>query len=139
MSTTIRPELSKNNKYWISRHRFYELKHFCLQYPSWKESLSECISIQEMHLGDSCISKTNKVYKPVEEYSEMRSNYFDKMSMVEKAARDTDEELAPYILKAVTEGYSYTYLKAKMNMPCCKETYYELYRRFFWLLNNARN
>ena len=139
MSTTIRPELSKNNKYWISRHRFYELKHFCLQYPSWKESLSECISIQEMHFDDSCVSKTNTVYKPVEEYSEMRSNYFDKVSMVEKAARDTDEELAPYILKAVTEGYSYTYLKSKMNIPCCKETYYELYRRFFWLLNNARN
>ena len=23
------------NKYWISRHRYLELKHFCLQYPLW--------------------------------------------------------------------------------------------------------
>ena len=37
MSTVIRPELSKNNEYWIPRQRFYELKHFCLQYPSWKK------------------------------------------------------------------------------------------------------
>lgn len=38
MATLIRPELSLNNKYWIDRHRFYELKHFCLQYKSWKKS-----------------------------------------------------------------------------------------------------
>lgn len=23
------------NKYWISRERYLELKHFCYQYPSW--------------------------------------------------------------------------------------------------------
>lgn len=32
MGTTIRPELSEKNPYWIERHRYYELKHFCLQY-----------------------------------------------------------------------------------------------------------
>lgn len=40
MSTAIRPELSKSSKYWIDRHRYYELKHFCLQYPIWKKLLS---------------------------------------------------------------------------------------------------
>ena len=35
MSTDIRPEISPNNKYWIEKHRYYELKHFCLQYPLW--------------------------------------------------------------------------------------------------------
>lgn len=37
MSTLIRPEISIKNKYWISRHRYYELKHFCLQYTDWKK------------------------------------------------------------------------------------------------------
>ena len=37
MSTLVRPVLSKRNKYYISKHRYYELKHFCLQYPEWKE------------------------------------------------------------------------------------------------------
>lgn len=32
MSTTIRPEVSEKNQYWIEKHRYYELKHFCLQY-----------------------------------------------------------------------------------------------------------
>ena len=38
MGTVIRAELSENNKYWISKHRYYELKHFCLQYPIWKKA-----------------------------------------------------------------------------------------------------
>ena len=38
MATTIRPELSEKNPYWIERHRYYELKHFCLQYPIWKKA-----------------------------------------------------------------------------------------------------
>ena len=32
-----KPELSKKSKYWIPRHRYYELKHFCLQYPEWEK------------------------------------------------------------------------------------------------------
>ena len=34
MATTIRPEVSTRNPFWINKHRYYELKHFCLQYPS---------------------------------------------------------------------------------------------------------
>lgn len=34
MGTNIRPELSNKSPYWIERHRYYELKHFCLQYPA---------------------------------------------------------------------------------------------------------
>ena len=40
MGTVIRAELSKKNKYWIERHRYYELKHFCMQYPIWKKVYS---------------------------------------------------------------------------------------------------
>lgn len=38
MGTNIRPELSNKSPYWIERHRYYELKHFCLQYPIWKRA-----------------------------------------------------------------------------------------------------
>lgn len=38
MSKNLRhPELSEKNPYWIERHRYYELKHFCLQHPLWKK------------------------------------------------------------------------------------------------------
>ena len=38
MGTVIRPEITKKNKYWIEKHRYYELKHFCLQYPIWRKA-----------------------------------------------------------------------------------------------------
>ena len=41
MSTRIIPEISKNKPEWIPKHRYYELKHFCLQYPEWKKMVSE--------------------------------------------------------------------------------------------------
>ena len=30
-------------------------------------------------------------------------------------------------------------LKIKMDIPCCKDVYYESYRRFFWILNKMRD
>ena len=41
MATTIRAEISDKNKYYIDKHRHYELKHFCLQYPSWKKAYAD--------------------------------------------------------------------------------------------------
>ena len=38
MATVLRSELSSKNKYYIDKHRYYELKHFCLQYPEWKRA-----------------------------------------------------------------------------------------------------
>lgn len=138
MSTTIRPELSERNKYWIEKHRYYELKHFCLQYPLWRKARAALDSLSKRPNNSVAISKTNKVSSPVEKCVEARLFYTDRMELLENVASETDEVMAVYILKAVTEGISYDHLKVRMNVPCCKDTYYELYRRFFWLLNKAR-
>lgn len=137
MSTNIRPELSEKNKYWIERHRYYELKHFCMQYDIWKKAYNGLSSLARIGYSE-VFSKTNSISNPVERCAESREFYYDRMKMVERAAKDTDEFFSSYILKAVTEGLSYEKLKAQTNIPCCKDTYYELYRRFFWILNKIR-
>lgn len=138
MSTTIRPEISKKNRYWIDRHRYYELKHFCLQYPTWKKIHKSLDSMVRFAYDSIPISPTNKVKSPVEDCVEVREFYYNRIEMIESVARETDEYFYEYILRAVTEGISYECLKTKYGIPCCKETYYELYRRFFWLLSKAR-
>jgi hypothetical protein len=75
---------------------------------------------------------------PTAKCAEARLFYFDRMSMIEQAAITADAVLSSYILKAVTEGVSYEHLKAGSEIPCCKDVYYTLYRRFFWLLNKER-
>ncbi len=67
-----------------------------------------------------------------------REKYVKLMDMVEQTAIETDGDLCNYILLAVTEGISYDGLKMRFNIPCSKDAYYELYRRFFWLLSQAR-
>jgi len=138
MSTTIRAELSERNKYWIEKHRYYELKHFCLQYPLWRKARAALDSLSKRPNNSAAVSRTNKISSPVEKCVEARLFYTDRMELLENVANETDEVMAVYILKAVTEGISYDHLKVRMNVPCCKDTYYELYRRFFWLLNKAR-
>ena len=138
MSTTIRAELSERNKYWIEKHRYYELKHFCLQYPLWRKARAALDSLSKRPNNSAAVSRTNKISSPVEKCVEARLFYTDRMELLENVANETDEVMAVYILKAVTEGISYDHLKVRMNVPCCKDTYYELYRRFFWLLSNER-
>lgn len=139
MGTTIRPELSGRNRYWIERHRYYELKHFCMQYPAWKEayiSLSEGFSKQPSTFV--AVSKTNNISDPTGDRVQAKMYYAERIEFLQHIALETDFTLSHYILKGVTEGVSYNYLKMTENIPCCKDAYYDLYRRFFWLLDKAR-
>jgi len=138
MSTTIRPELSEKNQYWIERHRYYELKHFCLQYPIWKKAYSALDSMPSSWPKLVPPSKTNVISDPTAKCAMARLYYSDRMDMIERVAEEADIDLGIYILKAVTNGFSYDYLKTRLDIPCCKDTYYDLYRRFFWLLNIER-
>ena len=138
MATVIRPEISEKNKYWISKHRHYELKHFCLQYYTWKKTYAELDGFTSQGT-DSGYPRTNTPGDPTAKCVDLRSVYLDRMDLVRRIAFEADPDLASYIFKAVTEGLSYTYLKTKMRIPCGKDMYYDRYRRFFWLLSKARN
>lgn len=138
MATLIRAEISKKNKYWISKHRHYELKHFCLQYPEWKRACA-IRNGRSATLSTITASLTNHnyLYSPISNNSTL-SNYTELIELIEQTAIEADPYLYEYILKAVTEGRSFTYLKAVMGIPCGKDMYYDRYRKFFWLLSNAR-
>lgn len=139
MSTLIRPELSVNNKYWIDKHRYYELKHLCLQYPSWKYAYA---AFDDTSLSLSMIervSTSNIPGDPTAKRAVMKAYYAEKIRLIEKAAKEADKYLYDYILKAVTENLSYTYLKSKLEIPCSRDMYYDRYRRFFWILSEARD
>lgn len=138
MATTIRPELSKKNEYWLEKHRYYELKHFCLQYPIWKKAYNALDGLSKRPNDLAIFSQTKGMSDPTAKCAEAMIFYTDRTDMIERVAEKTDSILATYILKAVTEGRSYDYLRINMNIPCGKDVYYNMYRRFFWLLNKVR-
>jgi len=138
MATVIRAEISEKNKYWIDKHRHYELKHFCLQYPEWKRAYMEfdnpSIPLSMMER----VPTSNLPGDPTAKRAMMKSYYGERIKLLEQIALEADNCLHNYILKAVTEGLSYTYLNTRLGIPCSRDLYYDRYRKFFWLLSKAR-
>lgn len=133
MSTKIRSEISKRNRYWIPKHRYLELRHFCLQYPDWKRDARDYV-----WKSSPMVSKGTEWSNPTLRAVERREHSNRCISMVEKCAKAASSELWTYLLKAVTEDLSYVTLRMMDNIPCGRDMYYECYRKFFWLLDRTR-
>lgn len=139
MATVIRPEISEKNRYWIDKHRHYELKHFCLQLPLWRKAYKDCLDCDISMAAINDEPQIEGRYDPTGTRAVTRAFYSERIKLVERAAQEADKYLWHYILLAVSEGRSYTYLKTKLSMPCGKDMYYDRYRKFFWILSKLRD
>lgn len=134
----IKPELSNRNRYWIPKHRYYELKHFCLQYPEWKRQYSLAKFKMEVG-GDMKLSEGRKFPgRPTENLGITLGEISRKVSIIEDTAKETDSELWPWIIKSVAYGNSFVRLKTVYNIPCERDMFYDRYRKFFWLLDKSQ-
>lgn len=131
MSDT-RPELSKKNKWWIPKHRYYELKHYCLQYEDWQDKVKYHGNIRPSEVVRTDIVEWSD---PVGNEVAYREYYLSQINMVESSAYEADQTIGSYIIKAVTEDLSFTVLHMVYNIPCGKDMYYDRYRKFFYILD----
>ena len=97
-------------EYELSKHRFYELKHFCLQYPEWKDIYENADGWSGQ--GDTT-SRDGITRATIRTYVEM----------IEDCARLTGIDILPYVT-----------VQGKV---CPIELRYP-YRMFFWLLSRRR-
>lgn len=97
-------------EYELSKHRFYELKHFCLQYPEWKKLYFD---------ADGWSGKGDTTSRDGIRRGDLKTY----MDMVESCARSTDVDILRFV---TTEG---------ITIP--SEIRYA-YRRFFWELSRKR-
>ena len=139
MGRTVRPERSgKKSPYWLEKHRYYELEHFCLQYPTWKKAYAALDGLSRRPIELAAHFRTNALSDPTARCAEAMLFYSERMDMLVRVAKATDLGLWDYILAGVTEGLSYDQLKARLEIPCGRAEYYDFYRRFFWLLDKER-
>ena len=132
----LKSELSEKSKYWISRHRYYELKHFCLQYPEWRRLYADLEFKMEGKIGDRVASSA--ISDPTAKLGQMRADLKRAMELVERCALEADPILGKYVLKGVTRGITFVRLQMMEEIPCGKDLYYDCYRRFFWLLSQRK-
>lgn len=83
-----KPELSEKNPYHLSRHRYYELKHFCFQYPEWKKNIA-LASGWEAH-GDDIggIVRGNIPSNPTERCALIRAYYSQRIELIDSCIAD---------------------------------------------------
>jgi len=126
------------DKYNISKHRFLELYHFCMQYPEWKEELSS-ITDTVKGIGYSEKTKASVSGSPTEKLAIRRAELERKCELIEQTAVEADPDLYTYIIRGATEEYaSFRYLKQTLQMPCERDTYYDRRKKFFWLLSKKK-
>lgn len=135
--TNLKPELSKKSKYHISKHRYYELKHFCLQYPEWKQKYLYFNGENSQGLP---LIKTRTNGKSDQTFYTVNQRLYFKalMNLVEECCDKADSEIGSYIFKAVTQGLSFVELQMMYSIPCGKDMYYDRYRKFFWILDSRQ-
>lgn len=132
-----KPELSQKNPYWIDKHRYYELAHFCRQYPIWLTNYSRLNGL--IRAGERIGDNPNKNTKsPTEDIAMARVYFSNRIEMLHRTAEKTDPVIGKYILEAVINGFSYHTMNARDRIPCGRDVYYELQRKFFWILNSER-
>lgn len=134
MGTAIRNSISESNPYYISKHEYLMAKHFALQYNDWKKQKREI----ENRIGYGFKMggyKNGSVACPVEKAQEDIEKYSFRMNLIEQAAKISGEDIWEIVLLGVTSECNYEYLRLVKNIPCCKDVYYRMYRKFFWILN----
>ncbi len=116
--------------YGISKHRYQELKAFCLQYDEKKSKISRGIS----GTGYDGMPKGNYKGNPLETQAIRNVMYQKDCEMIEQAAMAASGEIYPYIIKSVANDLSYQFIEydeALGRIPVGINEFYA-YRRLFY-------
>jgi len=130
--------LSKKNPYYLSDARKRELVYFCRQYPEWEALYNGCVIIPGAIPEKEHVNNT-PTESDVEKISEKREALKFKMDMVLDCAKRVDEPFSKYIFWSVTQGISYDELWKKTMLPISRSSFYALWHKFFWLLDQVKD
>lgn len=137
MSTRIRPETSKKNPYYISKHRQYELQHFVMQYPEWEEKLREISGLVKVPCTDADKVNPGSTSDITGDTAVLRQLYSRNIDIVVAAAEQTHPIFGIQIVKNIICGVSYCDWSDGKYMS--RDEYYKLYRKFYYILDKLRD
>lgn len=116
--------------YGISKHRYDELKSFCLQYDEKKSKISRDVG----SMNYDGMPKGNYKENHLESKAIRNVMYQKDCEMIEQAAIAASEDLYQYILKSVTNDLSYRFIEYDEKLgriPVGINEFYG-YRRLFY-------
>ena len=123
--------------YGISKHRYQELKAFCLQYEEKKNKIQYGLS----SVQNDGAPAGGGVGRPTERQAIDNEQYKRDCLMIEEAAVRANPGIWKYILKSVTLGLPYEFIEydeEQGKIPMCRSDFYGTRRKFFAILNELK-
>lgn len=125
----------QKGKYQIDKHVFYSVLHYAYNYNEWAKALSGITDSSKAITYSDMPKGFDPEADPTAEIAIRREKLRDKMRPIEEAAQEADADLWRYIMLGVTnEDVTYNSLRVLRGIPCGKNAYYEMRRRFYWIL-----
>lgn len=131
----IRADISHKNPFYLPKHRFLEIYHYCLQYRDWLNEYKSLTGVRAIRYSN--MPKAKDISDQTARIAERRAVLKKKMEEIEQAAVEADPAIAKWILEAVTkENKSYEELRG---IPCGRRYFYERRRKFYYILSKKIN
>ena len=135
-----RTKISRRNKYYLPEHRRADLIHYCRQYDDWKKELRR---LQEDRTRTRAVDykrtrSSGTGNNPTEAAAFAINRIQRRIEMVDEAARETDPDLAKYIIMSVAKRVTFQTLRSKHDIPVSKNTFTRLRHEFFWRLDKKK-
>ena len=112
----------------ISYDAYKELEYFCYQYGEKKKELAFLYGGRGLRM-DAAGKGTRQTDQTAA--TAFRAMVLEEqVGMIEEAAKEAGQQLAPFLLKNVTEKMKYEY----MEVPCGRRQFYAMRRLFFEIL-----
>ena len=90
-----KPELSKKSPFYITKHRYYELKNFCLQYPDWKKALEQVNGWESNSHEVSGIVRGTLPESSTERQAIIRAYYSTHIDIIDHCVAKLEPTIAP--------------------------------------------
>ena len=147
MSTMLKAELSRSNEFWVPKERRLELVHFVRQMPYWIQEYNS-YDISSINTHDTKV-QTSDIFDRTAQSAIKKAGYSRKIKMVNTSAQKAISAVCKYmneksacdlcdiLINAIISDETYDSLDARF--ICSRDTYYRVYRAFFFFLDKERD
>lgn len=126
---------TENSKYYIPKEVFLTAVHFCKQYPLWLAELSTYPNANKGVSYDRDVVQTSNLSDTTAEMATRRAEMARKKNLVDSTAEEVGgKKYGRWIVQGVCFDFPFFTL-ADRGIPCGKDLYYQMRRRFYYELS----
>lgn len=127
---------SYRGKYKMTKEQYLAAKYYALRYHEWQQEYKALTDTARAITYSDMPKGSLSTVSPVEEAAIKCQSISDKIRLIEDTAAEAGGDLSQYLIKAVTNSdITFHQMKVLTDMPCGRDLFYNMVRRFYFLLS----